>query len=249
MKKTIVCGLFLLLSVQLAHADTAMLAIAANFTDASKPLMAAFEKTSGHRVKASYGSTGKLFAQINNGAPFDVLLAADEATVIKLETAGIAMKNSRFTYALGKLVLWSAKVNLLNNPEQYLNDRAYKHLALANPQTAPYGAAAQQVLQQLGLWDAVQNKLVKGDSIAQAFQFVATENAEAGFVAKSQVLAWKQGGSHWDIPAQYYAPIIQQAVLLQRAKNNPAAKDFLAFLQTDAAQLIIRNYGYGVAAL
>ena len=249
MKKTIVCGLILLLSMQLVHAETAMLAIAANFTDASKPLMAAFEKTSGHRVKASYGSTGKLFAQINNGAPFDVLLAADEATVIKLETAGMAVKESRFTYALGKLVLWSAKNNLFDNAEQYLSSRSYRHLALANPKTAPYGAAAQQVLQRLGLWDAVQNKLVKGDSIAQAFQFVATENAEAGFVAKSQVLAWKQGGSHWDIPENYYAPIIQQAVLLQRAKTNPAAKDFMAFLQTDAAKLIITNYGYGVAVL
>ncbi len=243
LRKYIAMGCLLL--PMYAMADTALLAIAANFTDASKALIQQFEKTSGHSVKASYGSTGKLFAQINNAAPFDVLLAADAATVIKLEAAGLAVSATRFTYALGKLVLWSAKPDLFTQGEHYLRANAYAHLALANPKTAPYGAAAQQVLQHLALWPTVQGKLVTGDSIAQTFQFVATQNAEAGFVAKSQVLAW-QGGCSWDIPEQYYAPIIQQAVLLQRARNNLAAKSFLAFLKTEPAKKIIRDFGYGV---
>ena len=227
-------------------ADNVRLAIAANFTAAGEQLIQQFEKTTGHSVKASYGSTGKLFAQINNGAPYDVLLSADEATVIKLEALALAVAGSRFTYAHGTLMLWSAKANMFNNPEHYLQAAQYAHLAIANPNTAPYGAAAQQVLQQLGVWATVQNKLVQGDSIAQAFQFVATENAEAGFVARSQVLAWKHSGSSWEIPQHYYQPIIQQAALLQPGKNHPAAQAFLNYLQTAAAKKIIRDFGYGV---
>lgn len=244
--KFIFTALALLLCVHAVHAETIIVAIAANFTDASKPLIQQFEKTSGHTVKASYGSTGKLFAQINNAAPFDVLLSADEASVIKLDAAGLAVRGTRFTYARGKLVLWSVKADLFDNAEQYIKDNRYSHLAIANPKTAPYGAAAQQVLQQLGMWQILQGKLVQGDSIAQTFQFVATRNAEAGFVAKSQVLAWKTGGSSWDVPDQYYAPIIQQAVLLTRAQHNPAAISFLNFLKTEPARKIIRDSGYGV---
>ena len=228
-----------------AMADTALLAVAANFTDASKVLIQQFEKISGHSVKASYGSTGKLFAQINNAAPFDVFMSADVETVSKLAALGKTVLATDFAYARGKLVLWSAKPDLFSNGEQYLKAGTYAHLALANPKTAPYGEAAQQVLQHLALWSVVQGKLVTGDSIAQAFQFVATQNAEVGFVAKSQVLAW-QGGCSWDIPEQYYAPIIQQAVLLQRARNNLAATSFLAFLKTEPAKKIIRDFGYGV---
>lgn len=229
-----------------ARADTVLLAIAANFTDASKDIIQQFEQISGHTVKASYGSTGKLFAQIDNAAPFDVFLSADEATAVKAETAGLAVAGTRFTYARGKLVLWSAKPTLFNNGEQFLKDNRYAHLAIANPQTAPYGAAAQQVLQHIGIWSAVQNKLVQGDSIAQAFQFVATQNAEVGFVAGSQAIAWKTKGSVWEVPAQFYAPIIQQAVLLKRGENNPAAKLFLEFLKSDQAKSIISQHGYGI---
>jgi molybdate transport system substrate-binding protein len=238
--------LALFLCVQLAQAETATLAIAANFTDASQALIQEFEKTSGHTVKASYGSTGKLFAQISHAAPFDALLAADEESVINLDAAGLTVSRTRFTYARGKLVLWSAKPDLLTHPEQYLKASRYAHIAIANPQTAPYGAAAQQVLQHLGMWSALQGRLVQGDSIAQTFQFVATQNAEAGFVARSQVLAWKSGGSSWNIPEQYYSPIIQKAVLLTRGKNNPAAISFLDFLKSEPARKIIRDFGYGV---
>lgn len=244
--KHIFTTLFFLLCIASAQAETAALAIAANFTDASKTLIHEFEKTTGHTVKASYGSTGKLFAQISHAAPFDVLLSADEASVIKLGDAGMAVSGTRFTYARGKLVLWSAKPDLFTHAEQYIKAGRYQHLAIANPQTAPYGAAAQQVLQHLGMWSALQGKLVQGDSIAQTFQFVATQNAEAGFVAKSQVMAWQGRGSSWDVPELYYVPIIQQAALLTRAQNNPAALSFLNFLKTEPAKKIIRDYGYGV---
>lgn len=239
-------GLLLLLWVQAAQAETALVAVAANFTDASKDLIQQFEQTSGHRVKASYGSTGKLFAQIDNAAPFDVFLSADAATAVKTESAGLAVANTRFTYARGKLVLWSARPGLFNNGEQFLTDYHYAHLAIANPLTAPYGAAAQQVLQQMGVWQSVQNRLVKGDSVAQTFQFVATQNAEAGFVAKSQVLAWSAPGSVWEVPVELYSPIIQQAVLLKHGEKNSAAQLFMQFLKSDLARLIINRHGYGV---
>jgi len=230
-----------------ASAAVLHIAVAANFTDATRDLIPLFEKASGHTVKASFGSTGKLYAQIEHGAPFEVFLAADSKRPQKAEAAGLAVPGSRFTYARGTLVLWSAKADSFSNGESYLKSLSFKRAAMANPKTAPYGLAAQQVMQHLGVWDQAKQKMVRGDSIAQTFQFVATGNTEAGFVAYSQVKAWKQSsGSLWVIPATDYAPIEQQAVLLQKGKDSPAAKAFLQFLKSPAAHQVIEGYGYGL---
>jgi molybdate transport system substrate-binding protein len=222
-------------------------AVAANFTDATREIVPLFEKATGHTVKASFGSTGKLYSQIENGAPFEVFLAADTKRPIKAEKEGLAVPGKRFVYAKGKLVLWSAKKDLFHAGESYLKKGHFAHLALANPKTAPYGLAAQQVMEHLGLWSTLQAKLVQGDSIAQTFQFVATGNAQAGFVAYSQVKAWKgAGGSAWVIPAAYYKSIDQAAVLLKKGASNPAAQAFLDFLKSDAARKVIEGFGYGV---
>ena len=223
------------------------IAVAANFTDATRQLAPLFEQATGHRLKISYGSTGKLYAQIEHGAPFEVFLAADSVRPLKAEQAGLAVPGSRFVYARGRLVLWSAKAGLFDAGESYLQTAGFAHLAMANPKTAPYGLAARQVLEHLGLWSALQSRLVRGDSIAQTFQFVATGNAEAGFVAYSQVKGWPgEAGSLWVIPQAYYAPIEQAAVLLQKGAANPAARVFLAFLKGAAAREVIEGYGYGV---
>ena len=228
------------------HADEINIAVAANFTDASRDIIPLFEQASGHKVKASYGSTGKLYAQIEHGAPFEVFLAADIKRPKKAEATGLAVAGSRFTYARGRLVLWSPKPDAFSNGEDYLKAHTFKHAAMANPKTAPYGLAAQQVLQHLGIWQKVRNKMVRGDSIAQTFQFTATGNAESGFVAYSQVKAWNKDGSLWIIPVDYYAPIEQQAVLLQRGKHSAAASAFLEFLKSTGAHQVIRDYGYGL---
>jgi len=231
----------------MVHADEASVAVAANFTDATRDIMPLFEKTTGHTVKISFGSTGKLYAQIEHGAPFEVFLAADSKRPKKAVDEGLALEGTRFTYAMGKLALWSPKPDVFSDAEAYLKEGSFQRVAIANPKTAPYGLAAKQVLERLGIWQSVQKKLVRGDSIAQAFQFVATGNAEVGCVAMSQVKAWKEGdGSMWEIPQDYYAPIEQQAVLLKKGSDNEAAKAFLEFLKSDAARAIISGYGYGV---
>ena len=228
-------------------ADEVGVAVAANFTDAARDLVPLFEQATGHTVKVSFGSTGKLYAQIEHGAPFEVFLAADSKRPKKAEAQGLAIEGTRFTYAIGKLALWNPKSDVFKDPEAYLKEGGFARAAIANPKTAPYGLAAQQVMEQLGIWTVLQSKLVRGDSIAQTFQFVATENAEVGFVALSQVSAWKAGeGSVWEIPQSYYAPIEQQAVLLKKGNNKPAAKAFLNFLKSKAARTVIRGYGYGV---
>jgi molybdate transport system substrate-binding protein len=235
-----------LLSSRLS-ADQVSVAVAANFTDTSRRLAPLFEQASGHRLKISYGSTGKLYAQIANGAPYEVFLAADTARPQKAEQAGLAVPGSRFVYARGRLVLWSTKADLFETGEPYLQASGFAHLAMANPKTAPYGLAARQVLEHLGLWSSLQAKLVRGDSIAQTFQFVATGNAEAGFVADSQVKGWQgEAGSSWLIPQDDYEPIEQAAVLLQKGADRPAARAFLEFLKGDAARAVIEGYGYGV---
>lgn len=228
-------------------ADEVKIAVAANFTDATREIVPLFEKATGHTAKVSYGSTGKLYSQIEYGAPYEVFLAADTRRPIKAEKAGLAVPGTRFVYARGRLVLWSAKSGLFTSGEAFLKAGGFAHLALANPKTAPYGLAAQQVMSRLGLLDALTPKLVQGDSISQTFQFAATGNADAGFVALSQIKAWKgDAGSLWQIPADYYAPIEQAAVLLKQGENNPAAKAYLAFLKSDAARKVIEHYGYGV---
>lgn len=228
-------------------AEEAFIAVAANFTDATRKLAPMFEQASGHTVRVSYGSTGKLYAQIANGAPFEVFLAADTRRPALAEQAGLAVTGSRFVYARGRLALWSTRPALFTDGAAWLKAGDFRHLALANPKTAPYGLAAQQVMEHLGLWSALSPRLVRGDSIAQTFQFVATGNAEAGFVACSQVKAWKQqNGSLWEIPQEYYAPIDQSAVLLKKGADNPAARAFLDFLNSDSARRVITDFGYGV---
>lgn len=222
-------------------------AVAANFTDATRDIVPLFEKATGHRVKVSFGSTGKLYAQTEYGAPFEVFLAADSQRPQKAEDEGLAVEGSRFTYAVGKLALWSSKVDAFSDAEAFLKNGKFNHVAMANPKTAPYGLAAQQVMEHIGVWNRLQSKLVRGDSIAQTFQFTATANAEIGFVALSQVRAWKKSkGTKWEIPQSYYAPIEQQAVLLKKGADNKAAKAFLDFLKSDEARAVITGYGYGV---
>ncbi|KAA1175620.1 molybdate ABC transporter substrate-binding protein [Marinobacter salinexigens] len=229
----------------LAYGAEVRIAVAANFTDTTRELISAFEETSRHRVTASYGSTGKLYAQIEHGAPFDVFLAADSRRPRLLEENGQGVAGTRFTYAKGKLALWSPVTELFDDAPTWLSSGDFRKLAIANPKTAPYGAAAEQVLNSLGLWTSLQPKLVRGDSIAQTFQFVATDNAEAGFVALSQVRAWEnQDGTLWPVPQDYYAPIEQQAILLTTGAGNPAAKDWLTFLHSEAARAIIEGFGY-----
>lgn len=229
------------------HAAQVSIAVAANFTDATRDLIPLFEQATGHSVKVSFGSTGKLYAQIQNGAPFALFLAADSLRPQKAEAEGLAVDGTRFTYAVGKLALWSPRPGVFGDAEAYLKQGDFAHLAIANPKTAPYGLAAQQVLTRLGVWEALQGRVVRGDSIAQTFQFTATGNADAGFVALSQVRAWKDSeATLWEVPQAYYAPIEQQAVLLERGERNPAARELLEFLKSDAARAVITGYGYGV---
>ncbi len=244
---SILIVLILSLICGFAAAAEVSVAVAANFTDAARQIAQRFQETTGHSAKISYGSTGKLYAQIQNGAPFEVFLAADTERPIKAEEEGLAVPGSRFIYARGKLALWSAKAGLFGDGVAYLENNTFDHLAIANPDTAPYGLAARQVMAHLDLLSVLKPKLVQGDSIAQTFQFVATGNAEAGFVALSQVKGWQgDPGSTWEVPTEYYAPIEQAAVLLQTGAGNPAARAFLDFLKSDAAREIITAYGYGV---
>lgn len=229
-----------------ALADEVRIAVAANFTDAMKQITPLFEKETGYRTIVSFGSTGKLYAQIANGAPYDLYLAADTARPMLAQSQGYAVPDSHFVYAVGKLALWSAHGALFDDAMAFLESKHFDHLALANPKTAPYGVAARQVMEHLGVWEDLSPKLVRGDSIAQTFQFVATENAEVGFVALSQVKAWKgERGIAWQIPQHLYAPIEQGAVLLKRGKSNPASVAFIAFLKSEAARKIIERLGYG----
>lgn len=215
-------------------------AVAANFTAAMREIVRNFENSSGHQVLVSYGSTGKLYTQILHNAPFDLFLAADQHRPQLLENKQLA--SGRFTYAIGKLILWSS------DPDREVDETAlyqddFKRIALANPKTAPYGAAAETVMQRLGVAEALSGKRVQGDSIAQTYQFVATGNVELGFVALAQV-ALSNEGKGWEIPQELYPPIRQDAVLLERGRGNPIARELLTFLQQDAATGIIHRYGY-----
>ena len=229
-----------------AHAGEVSAAVAANFTAPMQQIAAEFEKGTSNTVKLSFGSTGKFYAQISNGAPFDVLVAADSATPQRLEQDGLAAAGSSFVYALGKLVLWSAQPGYVDDKGEILHQASYSKLAIADPKLAPYGSAAQETLVNLKLWEAVQGRLVTGENIAQAYQFAATGNAELGFIALSQVMSdGKVGaGSYWLVPASLYNPIRQSAVLLSGAKDMSTAQAFLDFLKGKQAAAIIRNYGY-----
>jgi len=230
----------------IARADEVLVAVAANFSAPMKQIAADFEKDSGHKANLAFGATGAFYAQIRNAAPYQVLLSADDETPARLVQEGLADAASRFTYAIGSLVLWSAKPGFVDARGDVLKSTSFSKLALANPRTAPYGRAAIETLSSLGLLGALEPRFVQGENIAQTFQFVSTGNAELGFVALSQV--WKDGalteGSAWLVPAELHRPIRQDAVLLATARNNAAAVALLQYLKSDKARAIIRAYGY-----
>ena len=231
-----------------AHADQVQVAVAANFTAPMKIIAAQFEQDTGHKVQMTFGATGKFYAQIKNGAPFEVLLAADDETPARLEKEGAAVANTRFTYAIGKLVLWSAREGLVDAKGDVLKQGAFAHLSIANPRLAPYGAAALETLKALGLSDAIEAKLVQGENISQAYQFVVSGNAALGFVAMSQVYEGGKlkSGSAWIVPAQYYSTIRQDAIILAQGKGKPAAAAFTKYLKSDKAKSVILSCGYAL---
>ena len=229
-----------------AQAEVVQIAVAANFTAPARALAEVFARTTGHEAKLSFGATGAFYTQIKNGAPFDVLLAADNERPARLEKEGDTVPGSRFTYATGQLVLWSAKPGLVDDEGAVLKHGQFGKIAIANPKNAPYGAAAVEAMEKLGLAATLQPKLVTGESIGQTYNFIATGNAELGFVALAQVLEGGKlkSGSMWVVPAQYHAPIIQDAVILNRAASNPAAKAWMELLKTPQSKALIRSYGY-----
>lgn len=237
----------ILLAVGPARADEIPAAVAANFTAPMQKIAAEFEKDTGHKVVLSFGSTGKFYAQIKAGAPFEVLLTADSKTPARLIAEGTAVTGTNFTYATGKLVLWSSRPGVVDDQGNILKTGTFAHLALTNPKLAPYGAAAVEAMKAMGVYDSVQAKFVIAENIVQTQQFVSSGNAELGFVALSQV--FKDGkieGSSWMVPATLYSPIHQDAVLLNNGKDKPAAQALLKYLKSDKATAVIQSYGYAV---
>ena len=209
-------------------------------------IAAAFEQETGHKAVLSFGSSGNLYAQIRHGAPFEILLSADSQTPEKLESEGMGLAGTRFTYAIGTLVLWSKQPGLVDEKGEILRSGKLERLAIANPKLAPYGVAAMQTLAQLGVLSSVQPKLVLGENISQAYQFVASENAALGLVALSQVMLEGRiaQGSAWIVPAKLHAPIAQDAILLVKGRDNPVATALLRYLRSEKAKAIMRSYGY-----
>lgn len=239
---------FFSLAANLALADEVQVAVAANFNAPMKAIAADFEKDTGHKARLAFGSTGKFYAQIKNGAPFQVFLAADDTTPARLEKEGMTVPGSRFTYAVGTLVLWSAKPGFVDARGEVLKKGDFAHLALANPKVAPYGAAAVEVMEKLGVLESLKPRFVLGENIAQTQQFVTTGNAELGFVALSQVM--KNGkvgeGSAWVVPARLHTPIRQDAVILASGRGNAAAEALMEYLKSSRAAAIIKSYGYAL---
>ncbi len=229
-----------------AAADEVPVAVAANFAAPMRQVAAAFERATGHKAVVALGSTGRFHAQVRSGAPFQVLLAADEKTPVRLEAEGLGVPGTRFTYAVGRLALWSATPGRVDAGGEILRQGGFDRLAIADPRLAPYGAAAMEVMGQLGLLPQLRPRLVQGESVAQAWQFVASGNAALGFVALSQVQAEGRitQGSAWVVPATLHAPLRQDALLLLPGRDKPAARALLAFLKTDEARAIIRSHGY-----
>lgn len=229
--------------------DTALIAVATNFAFVAGQLEADFERRSGRRIDITTGATGKLYAQITNGAPFDALLAADTERPQMLAESGAGLAGTVFVYAKGRLALWSAAAGRIPaDGEAYLRALDYRRLALANPDLAPYGFAARQVLQSLSVWDAVQARIVAGENVGQAHAMVATGNADAGLVALADVLRLpvERRGTHWLIPEHLHEPVEQAAVLLRHGEDNAAAREFLDYLQTPVARAMIESFGYAL---
>lgn len=245
--KRVIAGVLALLGLALTvQAGEVSVAVAANFTAPMQKIAAAFAHDTGHQAVLAFGSTGRFYAQIKNGAPFQVLLAADDETPLQLEREGQGVAGTRFTYAVGRLVLWSAQPGRVDAQGQVLKAGQFDKLALADPKLAPYGAAAIETLTQLGLLEQLRPKFVQGENIAQTYQFVATQNVPLGFVALSQVYAdgHLSQGSAWVVPASLHRPIRQDALLLARGQGKPAALALLAYLRGEKARTIIRSYGY-----
>lgn len=236
----------LLLTAQTGWSATVLVAVAANFSKPMTEIAAEFEKATGHSAKLSFGSSGKFVSQLENGGPFEVFLSADEKGPQKLEESSLTVANSRFVYALGRLVLWSATPGYVDDQGKILTTGGFKHLALADPKLAPYGAAAVDVLKKMGLQEKLKPLFVQGENIGQTLQFVSTANAELGFVALSQVI--ENGkiavGSGWIVPSDEHAPIRQGAVLMKKGAENPAAPALLDYLKSAPALAIIKKYGY-----
>jgi len=228
-----------------AQTKAVLVAVAANFTAPAKQIAAAFQLKTGDAVVLSFGSSGQFYSEITQGAPFEVFLSADAKHPKKLEADGLTVPGTLFTYAVGKLVLWSASPGLVDARGAVLQSGKFTHLANANPDLAPYGRAGVETLKALGLYAQLQPKIVTAKDITQAYQFVASGNAELGFVALSQVIN-KKSGSEWIVPERYYSPIVQDAVLLKAGANDPAAEAFLSYLKSAEALAIIRGYGYDV---
>ncbi|SPH18452.1 Molybdate-binding periplasmic protein [Defluviimonas aquaemixtae] len=238
--------LVLILLALPARAETALIAVATNFKPVAERLADAFEEETGHEIRLSTGATGKLAAQISLGAPFDAFLAADATTPATLEEMGAAVAGTRFTYSIGRLVLWSP------DPDADFSDLARffasaKHVAIANPELAPYGKAAMECIENLGFHDLLNNKIVRGENIGQAFALVHGGAADAGFVAASSLRPKPPGGAEWPVPEELHSPIRQDAVLLASGAENAAASAFLAYLRSPGAVALIESYGYGVA--
>ena len=242
--------LLLSLGTVLASAQAAevSVAVAANFTAPMNKIAAAFEQDTGHRALLAFGSTGKFYAQIRNGAPFQLLLAADQETPARLEQEGQTLAGSRFTYATGRLVLWSKQAGLVDDKGEVLRKGGFEKIAIADPKLAPYGAAAVEVLDKLGLRQTLQPKIIQGENISMAYQWVSTGNAALGFVALSQIMSDGKiaEGSAWVIPTTLHAALRQDAVALANSKDNAAAAALLAYLKGDKAKAIIRSFGYAL---
>ena len=226
-------------------AEQVLVAVAANFVPPFREIATEFETATGHNVRVATGSSGSFYSQIKNGAPFDVFFSADMERPKLLEDEGIGVTDSRFTYAIGRLVLWSPSAGLVKG-EETLRSKAFKRLAIANPKTAPYGVAAMQVMQKLALWESLQPQIVMGESLGQTMGFIASGNAQLGFVAFSQVLDPKITGqeSRWDVPNNLHEPIKQDVILLTKGKDNAAAKALMEFMRGPQAKTIIIRYGY-----
>ena len=234
------------LSTATSSADDLYIAVAANFTTPIKQLKLRFTKDFGHNLIVSIGSTGQLYTQIKNGAPYQVFLAADRERPQMLVNENIAVAGSLFTYAIGQLVLWSSHAKLINTDGKVLFTNKFQHLAIAHPKMAPYGTATKQVLQKLKLWQRLQSKIVRGNSVGKAYQFTVTGSAELGFIAFSQYVTGKLRGSYWLVPNELYDPIQQGAVLLKQGKKQSAAQAFMQFLRSSSARKIIEQFGYVV---
>ncbi len=237
-----------LLAGQALHAEEVTVAVAANFSAPAQKIATAFAAATGHKATVVVGSTGKLYAQIKNGAPFQVLLSADDETPTRLGKEGAGVAGSQFTYATGRLVLWSRQAGVVDDKGEVLRGGQFAHLALADPKLAPYGAAAVDVMAKLGLTASLQPKLVQGESIGQVYQFVFSGNAALGFVALSQVMVEGKiaQGSAWVVPANLHSPLRQDAIVLNAGKDSAAVAAFMAFLRSDAAKAVIRSFGYEV---